>query len=407
MSNSYEYKAMDTKGQSKSGKIEATSEEAARSALKRLNLKPLVVKKAGGGSKDIMAFLNNKSGGKVKSKDLVIFTRQLATMINAGVPLVRSLATMQAQTENPAFKKQLVSISKDVESGIAFADALEKFPTTFNPTYINMIRAGEAGGILDEILKKLAVQQEKDAAIRAKFKSAMTYPAVLIGITILVFIGLMTFVVPKIGTIIGELSGGELPPMTKIMLAISDIMIDFWYIHLTVIVVGTAFLFRYFKTPKGRIVKDNLLLRIPAIRTLIVKLAVARFSRIFASLMSAGVSVIDSIEITGRAIGNSVFEKELKAAAKEVANGEQLSVPLSRSKLFPPIVSQMMAIGEETGQIDTVLIKVAEFYEEEVDAAVEGLSSILEPILIVVMGGMVGLIAISVIGPISSLATKI
>jgi type IV pilus assembly protein PilC len=402
---SFEYKAIDNKGQSKSGRIEAASETAARSSLVRLGLKPLFVKKAGKEPFDVMSLLNR--GGKIKTKDLVIFTRQLATMINAGVPLVRSLATLQGQTENPAFKKQLVSISKDVESGLAFADSLEKFPNTFNPTYINMIKAGEAGGILDEILGKLAQQQEKDAAIRGKFKSAMTYPVVLISITVLVFIALMTFVVPKIGTIIADLSEGELPPLTKAMLGISDIMIDFWFIHISVIVFGGIFLTRYIKTPKGRARKDKLLLKMPGIGSLVTKMAVARFSRIFASLMSAGVSVIDSIEITAKAIGNTVFEKELMEAAKAVANGEQLSVPLTKSKVFPPIVSQMMSIGEETGQTDTVLIKVAEFYEEEVDAAVDGLSSILEPILIVVMGGMVGVIAISVIGPISSLSQNI
>ncbi len=402
---SFEYKALDAKGNSKSGKIEAANETAARSSLVRLGFKPLVVKQAGKEPFDLMKLFNKD--GKVKTKDLVIFTRQLATMINAGVPLVRSLATLQSQTENPSFKKQLISISKDVESGMAFADTLEKFPNTFNPTYVNMIKAGEAGGILDEILNKLAIQQEKDAAIRGKFKSAMTYPLVLISITVLVFIALMTFVVPKIGTIIGDLSDGELPTLTKTMLGISDIMIDYWFIHISVIVIGGFVLVRYIKTPKGRVMKDKTLLKMPGISSLITKMAVARFSRIFASLMSAGVSVIDAIEITARAVGNTVFEKELMEAAKSVANGEQLSVPLMKSKVFPPIVSQMMAIGEETGQTDTVLVKVAEFYEEEVDAAVDGLSSILEPILIVVMGGMVGVIAISVIGPISSLSQNI
>jgi type IV pilus assembly protein PilC len=402
---SFEYKAIDPKGQSRNGKVEAANEAAARSSLVRLGLKPIIVKQAGKEPFDIMGIFNK--GGKVKSKDLVIFTRQLATMINAGVPLVRSLATLNGQTENPAFKKQLTSISKDVESGMAFADSLQKFPDTFNPTYINMIKAGEAGGILDEILGKLALQQEKDAAIRGKFKSAMTYPAVLIGITLIVFVALMTFVVPKIGTIIGDLSEGELPTLTKAMLGISDIMINYWWLHISAIVIGGAVLAKYIKTPKGRANKDRLLLKIPGFNTLITKMAVARFSRIFASLMSAGVSVIDSIEITAKAIGNTVFEKELMAAAKAVANGEQLSAPLMKSNVFPPIVSQMMAIGEETGQMDTVLVKVAEFYEEEVDAAVEGISSILEPILIVVMGGMVGVIAVSVIGPISSLSQNI
>ncbi len=403
----FEYRAIAKDGKAKSGKIDATSESAARSSLVRLGMRPISVHKAGGGSGDIMSFFTKSTPGRVKPKDLVIFTRQLATMINAGVPLVRSLATMQNQTENEAFKKQLVNISKDVESGTSFADALEKYKGTFNPIYINMIRAGEAGGILDEILKKLAVQQEKDASIRAKFKSAMTYPMVLIGITVSVFIALMTIVVPKVGTIIADLTGGELPTMTKVMLGISDFILGFWYIHIAVIVFGSIALVKFLKTRKGRETRDTILLKIPAVRVLVIKMAVARFSRIFASLMSAGVSVIESIEITSKAIGNTVIEKELMDAAKAVANGEQFSTPLSNSKIFPPIVGQMLAIGEETGQTDTVLIKVADFYEEEVDAAVEGLSSILEPILIVVMGGMVGLIAASVIGPISSLANDI
>ncbi len=399
----YTYRAIDPEGKQKNGSIEATNESSARSSLVRLGLKPITVRKTG--SNDVLKFLNK--GGKVKSKDIVVFTRQLATMINAGVPLVRSLATMQAQTENKVFKSRLVNISKDVESGMAFADALEKQKDTFSSIYINMIRAGEAGGILDEILKKLATQQEKDAAIRGKFKSAMTYPAVLIGITVLVFIMLMTVVVPKVGTIIADLTDGELPPLTRAMLGISNILLDYWFIHLGIVVFGSMFLTRFLRTRKGKETRDKLLLRIPAIRTLIIKMAVARFSRIFASLMTAGVSVIEAIEITAKAIGNTVLEKELMEAAKAVANGEQLSDPLSKSKIFPPIVSQMMAIGEETGQTDTVLLKVADFYEEEVDAAVEGLSSILEPILIVVMGGMVGLIAVSVIGPISGLANDI
>jgi type IV pilus assembly protein PilC len=390
-----------------SGTLEAADENAARSTLIRLKLKPVVIKKLTKKRGEIKIPFLSKSNGKVKSKDLVIFTRQLATMINAGVPLVRSLATMQKQTENEAFKIHLKQISKDVESGMAFADVLEKHSSVFSPIYINMIRAGEAGGILDEILKKLAVQQEKDAAIRAKFKGAMTYPAVLISITVLVFIALMTLVIPKVGTIIADLTGGELPTMTKVMVGISDFIINFWYIHLAVIFGGSTYLIRALKTNKGRAIKDRLLLKTPVIKIVVAKMIVARFSRIFASLMGAGVTVLDSIEVTSKAIGNIVVEEELKVAAKNVANGEQLSVSLMKSSVFPPIVGQMMAIGEETGQSDTVLLKVADFYEEEVDAAVEGLSSILEPVLIVVMGGMVGLIAVSVIGPISSLANNI
>ncbi len=402
----FEYTATGTDGKQHSGVLEAANEASARNSLTRLKLKPLVIKKVQKKKGELNIGFLSKSN-KVKPKDLVIFTRQLATMINAGVPLVRSLSTMQAQTESEGLKKHLTQISKDVEGGMAFADALEKHSNVFNPIYINMIRAGEAGGILDEILKKLALQQEKDAAIRAKFKSAMTYPTVLISITVLVFIMLMTVVVPKVGTIIADLTGGELPTMTKVMLGISHVLIDFWFIHVTVVVGGTAYLRKFLKTARGREVRDNLLIRIPGIKIIVIKIIVARFSRIFASLMGAGVSVLDALEITSKALGNVVVEKELMAGAKSVANGEQLSVSMSQSKVFPPIVSQMLGIGEETGQIDTVLVKVADFYEEEVDAAVDGLSSILEPILIVVMGGMVGLIAASVIGPISSLANKI
>ncbi len=401
----YSYTATGDDNKQHSGTLEAADENAARSSLIRLKLRPIVIKKVQKKKSNIeIPFLTKKT---VKPKDLVVFTRQLATMINAGVPLVRSLATMQKQTDSEVLKTHLQQISRDVEGGTSFADALEKHPTIFGPIYVNMIRAGEAGGIMDEILKKLAIQQEKDAAIRAKFKSAMTYPVVLIGITITVFIALMTVVVPKVGTIIADLTGGELPTMTKVMLGISDFLLGFWYIHLFVVVGGSIYLRKFLKTPKGREVRDRILLKLPGIKIIVIKMIVARFSRIFASLMGAGVSVIDSIEITAKAVGNVVVEKELMAGAKVVANGEPFSVPLSKSEIFPAIVSQMLAIGEETGQSDSVLLKVADFYEEEVDAAVDGLSSILEPVLIVVMGGMVGLIAASVIGPISSLANNI
>ena len=403
----FEYTATGPDQKQHSGIMSASDENSVRSSLIRLKLKPIVIRRITKKKGEINIPFLSKSNQRVKPKDLVIFTRQLATMINAGVPLVRSLSTMQSQTESETLKIHLTQISKDVEGGMAFADALEKHSNIFNPIYINMIKAGEAGGMLDEILKKLAEQQEKDAAIRAKFKGAMTYPIVLVSITAIVFVALMTVVVPKVGTIIADLTGGDLPTITKVMLGISHFIINFWFIHLIVIFGGSAYLRKFLKTDKGREAKDKLLLKIPGVKLIVIKMIVARFSRIFASLMGAGVSVLDALEITSKAIGNVVVEKELKASAKSVANGEPLSISLSQSKVFPPIVSQMMSIGEETGQSDTVLIKVADFYEEEVDAAVDGLSSILEPLLIVVMGGMVGLIAVSVIGPISSLANKI
>jgi type IV pilus assembly protein PilC len=403
----FTYLAIDDKGGRANGNIEAASEATAIMSLKKRGLKPLHVhaEKSGGLSFRSLPFL----GKRVKAKDLVIFTRQLATMINAGVPLVRSLATLQLQTENTVFKKHLSEITKEVEGGAPFASALEKHPTVFSPIYVNMVRAGETGGILDEILKKLATQQEKDARLRGKFKSAMTYPIILLTITFIVFMALMMFVMPRLGKIIKELAGenAQLPTLTKIMLGISSFIVHQWYVVLAVGFICTFLLRRYVKTTKGRHNKDRLLLKAPVLSMIIKKVAIARFARTFASLLSSGVTVLEAIEVTAKAIGNSVIEEELMQASKAVAAGQQFSVPLSNSKIFPPIVSQMMAIGEETGETDEILVKVADFYEEEVDVLVDSLSSILEPIMIVIMGAMVGLIAASVIGPISNLSNQI
>lgn len=404
---SYTYTALTKDNRKITGTTEASSDTQVKDLLTKQNLRVLNVTKNGGFSLKSLNEINIGSN-KPKLDDIVIFTRQLATMINAGVPLVRSLATMLEQTEHPGFKKVIAEISKDVESGVSFADALEKHDDIFSPIYINMVKAGEAGGILDEILRKLAEQQEKDSAIRKKFKGAMTYPIVLITITTVVFIALMTIVVPKIGGIVADLTGGaELPPMTRIMLQISSFLTGFWYIHVGLLFGGSFFFRRWVKTKEGKRKFDKFLFKVPALNVILTKMAIARFARIFASLMTAGVSVIETIEITAHAIGNSVIEQELLAAAKDVANGKQLSEPLAKSEVFPPIVSQMLAIGEETGQSDTILLKVADFYEEEVDAAVEGMSSILEPIMIVVMGGMVGLVAASVLGPIGNLSNQL
>ncbi len=403
----FKYTAIDKTGKRISGTLSGADSSSVSQSLARRGLTPVSIAESGGGILDKLPFGPGKK--KVKLTDLVIFTRQLATMIDAGVPLVRSLAALQAQTENPTFQKHIQEISHDLEGGVALADALEKHPQVFSTIYINMVRAGEAGGILDEILKKLATQQEKDARIRGKFKSALTYPVILLSITGIVFIVLMVVVMPKIGKIIQDLSGenAEMPKLTQVMLGISSFMTSKWYILLGGGFLAFTLFKRYTKTPKGRHRKDEMILKIPVISVIVKKVTIARFARIFASLMSAGVSVIETLEITAKALGNAVIEDELKAAAKAVANGQQLSIPLGESKIFPPIVSQMMAIGEETGQTDQILIKVADFYEEEVDATVDALSSILEPIMIVVMGGMVGLIAASVIGPISNLSNQI
>ena len=388
------------------GVMEAPDEATVMQVLGKQNLRPLSValtKKASGTSSLGSLFGGSK---KVKSDDLVIFTRQLSAMVGAGVPLLRSLNALEQHSESPALKSILVDVIKDVEGGASFGDALDRHPGTFSDVYVNMVRAGEAAGILDDILKRLALQQEKNASIRKKVKSAMTYPMILMIITVLAFFGLMLFVIPKIGDILKNLGGedAELPAITQAMLAVSSFMLNYWYIVIPGFCLAVWGLLRYIKTPAGRKQFHHLVLRVPAVNGVIRKVIVARFSRTFSALTGAGVSIIETMTVTARALGNVVYEESLLDAVDRVKNGEQLSVALEEGGLYPAIVSQMLAVGEETGQTDTVLVKVAEFYEEEVDAAIASLSSIIEPVMIVIMGGAVGLIAASVMGPIASLA---
>lgn len=396
----YTYRALKD-GKEINGIIEGTSKEGVVSALIHQGIHPMSVKATGGG---LMSMSFGKK--KVKLADLVIFTRQLSTMISAGVPLTRSLSTLAEDCESPTLKEAIGGIVKDVEGGVPLGDALAKYPDIFSEVYVNMVRAGEEGGILDEILKRLAIQVELDASIRKKVKSAMAYPTVLMVVTVVAFFGIMLLVLPRIGKILTDLGGenAKLPVYTQVLLDASDFMVNN-FVFIAIFLAGIVFGIRhYIRTPKGRYNFHLFLLNMPVLKNIVTKMAVARFARTFASLMSAGVSVLDSLEVTGGAIGNKVFEQELKDAAVQVRNGKQLSDPISKSKYFPPIVSQMLAVGEETGQIDTVLIKVADFYEEEVATLIDGLASIIEPIMIVILGGAVGMIAASVMGPIASLS---
>lgn len=395
------------KGKTFSGTMEAKNREVVLSNLIKQNLSPISIKS----TDDKQGFLGAFFGkSKVKSDELVIFTRQLSAMISAGVPLLRALNSLQNYAEGAAFKKILERVSTDIEGGDSFADALDKHPSTFNDVYVNMVRAGETAGILDEILKRLAIQQEKSATIRKKIKGAMSYPMVLIGITVLAFFGLMVFVIPQIGKIITDLGGpdAELPVLTKIMLGISAFIISYWWIVFPAIAGGIIFLLRYIKTPSGKRIFHRIVMKTPAINTIIRKVAVARFARTYSSLIGSGVSVIEALSVSSHAIGNSMYEDALDEAGERIKNGEQLSTVVGENTaLFPPILSQMLAVGEETGQTDTVLLKVADFYEEEVDVAIESVSSIIEPVMIVVMGSMVGVIAASVMQPIASLSQNI
>lgn len=419
----FSYIALGHDGQQTGGVLTAANREAALGMLHSQGIKPLIVKEA-----------TAKRGGfglrkKVKIKDLVIFTRELSTMISAGVPLPRGLDTLAGQTENKYFKSVVTAINHDVESGMPLADAMAKFPGVFSEVYINMVRAGEAGGILDDIMKRLAMQVEKDSAIRHKIKSAMAYPIVILSITVIAFFGIMLFVIPKIGKILHDLGGpdAKFPIYTQVLLNLSSFLTSHSILHavplinklpligslpnaillLALMVVGAIYLRRYIHTPTGQYKFHLLLLRVPVLKNVIMKIAVARFARTFSSLMSSGVTVLAALEVTGKAMGNRVIAKQLEEVAEAVKNGQSLGKQLLNAKYFPPIVGQMIIVGEETGKIDEILLKVAEFYEEEVDAVIDSLASIIEPVMIVLLGGIVGLIAASVMGPIAGLSKNI
>lgn len=399
----FTYKALGKDNKTVSGTIEAADHDSALSALSRQGLHPLLVSEVAANKRSL------SFGNKVKTQEIVIFTRQLSTMISAGVPLARSLASLQDTPSSKYFKQVLGKITQDIEGGTQLGDAFGKYPKVFDEIFVNMIRAGEEGGILDEILKRMAVQMEQNSSIKKKVKSAMMYPIVIMVITVVAFFGIMFFLMPKISSILKDLGGpnAKLPVYTQALIDLSNFSRKYAFIIIPGMIAAVWFTKRYISSPKGKYKYHSLLLKLPVIKAITMKVAIARFSRTFASLMSAGVSILDSLSVTGGAIGNKVIEKELADAAVAVKNGKQLSEALSESPHFPKIVPQMLAVGEETGTTDTVLLKVADFYEEEVAAAIDGLASVIEPIMILVLGGGVGLIAASVMGPIASMSTNV
>jgi type IV pilus assembly protein PilC len=400
----YNYTGLSNDGLQIAGILAAPSREAAVVALRQQGTKPLHVAEA-----KIKKKIGFSFGNKVSIKDLTVFTREFSTMIDAGVPLPRGLETLSQQADNKYFKKIIEGIHHDIESGMQLADAMSKYPDVFSEVYVNMIRAGEAGGILDDIMKRLATQVEKDAAIRHKIKSAMAYPMVILVITVVAFFGIMLFIMPKISTIIASLAGpnAKLPIYSQVMMDMSHFVKDnIFYI----VIIGTLICWgfmHYINTDKGKYWWHGLLLKMPIFGKVMSKIIVARFSRTFASLMGSGVTVLMALDVTGKAVGNHVIKKELEDVAQAVKNGQPLGKQLMQVKYFPPIVGQMMSVGEETGKIDEILVKVADFYEEEVDSVIDGLASIIEPIMIVILGGLVGLIAASVMGPIAGLSKQI
>jgi type IV pilus assembly protein PilC len=400
----FSYTARTATNHTQTGTITAHDKLAALESLKQKGYRPLVVKPVSKGG--FNANLNIPGFNGIKSKDIVIFTRQFATMISAGVPILRALNTLKDQTESPALKEVLNQVVSDVQGGVQLSDALAKHPKAFSEIYVNMVRAGEAGGILDQILNRLAQQVEKDTAIQGKFKGAMIYPAVVTSVAVLAVIMLMVGVIPKLTSILIE-NGGKLPPQTKLIIAISNLLMHKWPFLIIGLVAIIVVFRRLTSTPKGKYAFHKFLLKVPILGKIILKVNVARFARTFSSLLGAGVSVIEALETTAGALSNVVIRKSLMDASHMIKNGSTIAESLGSSNVLPQIVVQMAAVGEETGKLDTVLNKVAEFYEEEVDTIVNSMSSIIEPLLIVGLGSVVGFIVASVLGPITALQGSI
>ncbi len=387
-------------GGTQSGTIEALNETVVRAQLRQQRIIPTKIKKLSE-RKQIVLFKS-----KVKPKTLAIFTRQLATMIDAGLPLVQSLDILAEQEENPTFKEILGQVKDDVESGMTFAAALKKHPKAFNDLYTNMIVAGEEAGTLDIILNRLATFIEKAEALRRKVKSALMYPMIVTFVAIVVVGILMIFVIPTFEKMFSE-AGQQLPGLTQLVVDMSKFTRDHILIVIGFIIVLIIAIRYIRKTDKGKKAIDGFLLKLPVFGILLRKVAVARFTRTLSTLMQSGVPILDGLQLVAKTSGNKVIEDAVMEARENISSGENIAEPLARSQVFPPMVTRMISVGENTGALDQMLNKIADFYEDEVDTAVAGLTSMLEPLMIVFLGGVVGTIVIAMYLPIFNMANAI
>jgi type IV pilus assembly protein PilC len=343
---------------------------------------------------------------RVSTRDVVIFTRQFATMINAGLPLVQSLTILSAQTENKTLKDITKAVVYDVEAGNTLADALRKHPKAFSDLYVNMVAAGEAGGILDTILLRLATFLEKNDALVRKVKGAMVYPGVIMSVAVIAVAVLLIFVIPTFSAMFASVNM-TLPFPTRIVIGASHLLLRFWWLALVVIAVGVWGFRVYYRTPNGRKVVDGTLLRAPVVGDLLRKSAVSRFTRTLGTLISSGVSILDGLEITAKTAGNKVIHDAVMQSRQSIAGGETIAGPLQTSNVFPPMVISMISVGEQTGGLDDMLTKIADFYDTEVDVAVSALLSLMEPIMIVVLGVIVGGMVVAMYLPIFDMVNAV
>jgi type IV pilus assembly protein PilC len=386
----FTYTARAVGGELKTATIEAPSREEVVAQLRR---QKMTVVKVDEEKKQ------KKAGGKITMRDIVIFTRQFSTMINSGLPLVQALDILAKQSENKSLQEVTKAVVFDVESGHTVADALGKHPKAFSELYVNMVAAGEAGGILDTILMRLATFMEKNDALVRKVKGAMIYPGVIMGVAAVAITVLLIFVIPTFESMFASV-GLALPLPTRIVIGLSRFLKGYWWAVLAAVGGSTFMLKRFYATSDGKLKIDRLMLQIPVLGDVLRKSAVSRFTRTLGTLISSGVSILDGLEITAKTAGNRVIQDAIMASRASIAGGDTIAAPLQKSAVFPPMVISMIAVGEQTGGLDEMLAKIADFYDEEVDAAVSNLLSMLEPIMIVFLGVVVGGMVVAMYLPI-------
>ena len=394
MAQTFQYKVRDKAGNTVTGTLVADSEMLVLNRLRELGYTPLEVGKE---KKGLNLEINIRKP-KVKLKDLAVFSRQFATMINSGLPILRALAILAEQSSHKLLSETLNQCRTDVEQGSSLSGAMQKHPKVFNDLYVSMVKSGEMGGSLDTTLLKLAAMLEREVHLRGKIKSAMTYPVAVVGLVVLIMGAMLLFVVPQFKGIYGQL-GGQLPLPTRVLLMLSDALKTYWWM-VVAMAFGARFLLRRYKaTENGRTKIDSLKLRVPVFGTLFHKTALSRFSSTLAMLLSAGVPILQALDIVSDTVNNKIVSKAVVDVQSSVREGESIAKPLSKHPVFPPMVVQMIAVGEETGQVDTMLEKVAQFYDQEVEASVDALTSLIEPLLIAIIGAFVGAAVIALYMP--------
>jgi type IV pilus assembly protein PilC len=393
MPEAYEYRVRDQAGKMMSGTLVADNKQLVVTKLREMGYVPLSVTGKNAGLK--REFNIRK---KVKFKDLAVFSRQFATMVNSGLPILKALTIQEQQSESSVLVMAVGEMRRDIERGSSLSMAMSMHPKVFNQLYVSMVRSGETGGVLDSVMERLATNLEREVALRQRVKAAMTYPVVVLGFVMLIMTAMLVFIVPQFKSIYSGL-GGTLPFPTRLLLKVSDI---FKHYFLLVVLFGGAFSYgihRYVKTEAGRWQWDRMKLRLPVFGALFRKTALARFSRVLGVLTKSGVPILQSLDVVAETVNNALMSKAIKDVQESVKQGESLAKPLARHSLFPPMVVQMLAVGEETGAIDTMLEKMAIFYDNEVSAAVDALTSMIEPILIFFVGGAVGISVIALYLP--------